>query len=123
VSPDAGQPSPGRFARGEERAGSAAARALEAALAEFRAPAQWRALRTRDRLEARWSSESGSWARFSVGIGPVEVEMPEGAIVLQRQIAGGQLTLVFASSDCKPETLAAGTALVEQIERMTDALT
>ncbi len=109
--------------RGEEPRRSAAARALESALAQFTPPPEWRALRTRDRLEARWSSQSGSWARFSVGIGPVDVAMPEGSIVLQREIAGGQLTLVFASSDGKPETLAAGTALVEQIERMTDALT
>jgi hypothetical protein len=55
-------------------------------------------------------------------MGPVDIAVPEGSIVLRREIAGGRLTLVFASSDSKPETLAAGNALVEQIERMTDAL-
>lgn len=121
VSPRDQHEPTGRFARDGEPE-TVAAGALEAALERFQAPRQWRALRTHDRLEARWASEAGSWARFSIAIGPVDIAVPEESIVLRREIAGGRLTLVFASSDSEPETVAAGHALVEQIERMTDAL-
>lgn len=43
--------------------------ALAGALDRLGVPAGWHALRTEDRLEARWSSASGSWARLSAGVG------------------------------------------------------
>jgi hypothetical protein len=92
------------------------AEAVDRAFARFTAPAGWRALRTEGRLEARWSSATGRWARFSVAVEGAGRAAPDGTLVLRRPVGAGQLTIRFDSSDLQAETVDAARALLTRLD-------
>ena len=91
---------------------------VDAALARFEAPAGWRVLRTRGRLEAHWNGSGGRWARFSVRLHPPAVDGSGQAIMFRRAVGDGQLTVTFESSDLTPDTVAAASDLLTPLQHL-----
>lgn len=91
---------------------------VDAALARFAAPAGWRVLRTRARLEAHWNGSSGRWARFSVRLHRPGAGEDGEAIMFRRTVGAAQLTVTFQSSDLAPETVDAASDLLTPLQHV-----
>ena len=92
--------------------------AVDAALARFEAPAGWRVLRTRGRLEAHWNGSGDRWARFSVRLHPRGIADAGQAIMFRRTVGQGQLTVTFDSSDLAPPTVDAASDLLTPLQHL-----
>ena len=90
---------------------------VDVALARFVAPAGWRVLRSRSRLEAHWSSPEGRWARYSIRLEPRDAHAT-GEVFFQRVIGSAQLTVTFSSSDLAPETVEAASSLLTPLQHL-----
>ena len=93
------------------------ARSVDAAMGRFAAPAGWRVLRSRSRLEAHWSSPEGRWARYSIRLEPRDAQAA-GEVFFQRVIGSAQLTVTFSSSDLAPETVEAASTLLTPLQHL-----
>jgi hypothetical protein len=91
---------------------------VDAALARFEAPAGWRVLRTRARLEAHWNGSGGRWARFSVRLHRPGADGAGEAIMFRRTVGAAQLTVTFQSSDLAPETVDVASGLLTPLQHV-----
>ncbi len=101
----------------ENPAARAEAPDVDAAMARFAAPAGWRVLRSRSRLEAYWASPDGRWARYSIRLEPRGAQAA-GEVFFQRVIGSAQLTVTFSSSDLAPETVEAASTLLTPLQHL-----
>jgi hypothetical protein len=108
---------PARAARGTADLGLETA-VVDAALARLEAPAGWRVLRTRARLEAHWNGSGGRWARYSIRLHEPAAGEAGEAIMFRRTVGGAQLTVSFQSSDLAPETVDAASDLLTPLQHV-----
>jgi len=106
-----------RLSPREQSVAPADAPSVDAAMAGFTAPAGWRVLRSRSRLEAHWSSPEGRWARYSIRLEPRDAQTA-GEVFFQRAIGSAQLTVTFSSSDLAQETVEAASTLLTPLQHL-----
>lgn len=96
------------------RSPEATAAIVDAALSSFEPPPGWRVLRSRHRLEARWTGPDERWASFSMQF----VRDPAADAMFSRQLEDGNLVVTFDCGELDDETVTAATELVTPMQRV-----
>ena len=108
-----------RSAHSTASAGVAERRALDLVLTELRLPEGWCTLRCEGRLDARWRSEDGRWARITIKVGCFDREQNgEKLAGVHARFGEVAITATLASSDLGATTSAAFREFLVALDRV-----